>query len=118
MRVVAVMVAMAMLIAIGAAAAGPASVAVSRELFDAAAARGAVRVVVQLKVPEGTDAAAIQAVERALWSDLAGTTYRVVRDLPGLPAVVLDASAETLGALAISRHVSHVSEDRVRRPQQ
>jgi hypothetical protein len=116
MRGVAFMV--AMLIGIGTAAAGPASVAVSRELFDAAAARGAVRVVVQLKVPEGTDAAAIKVVERALWSDLAGTTYRIVRDLPGFPAVVLDASPEALGALAVSPHVSHVSEDRVRRPQQ
>ena len=115
MRVIAVV--MAILTGIGTAAAGPASVAVSRELFDAAAARGAVRVVVQLKVPEGTDAAAIKAVEQALWSDLAGTTYRLVRELPGLPVVVLEASPEALGALAVSPHVTHVAEDKVRRPQ-
>ena len=117
MRVRASLVMVAVLMLLGAvAAAGPTTV-VSRELLEAAAARGAARVVVQLTVPEGAAAAAIETAKQALWSDLAGTSYRVVRDLPGLPVVVLEASAETLGALAASRHVAHVSGDEVRRPQ-
>ena len=109
--------AVAMLVLLGAAAsAGPTTV-VSRELLEAAAARGAARVVVQLTVPEGAAVSAIETAKQALWSDLAGTRYRVVRDLPGLPVVVLEASVETLSALGASRHVAHVSADEVRRPQ-
>ena len=108
---------MAMLVLLGAAAAAGPTTVVSRELLEAAAARGAARVVVQLTVPEGAAAAAIETAKQALWSDLAGTRYRVVRDLPGFPVVVLEASVETLGALAASRHVAHVSGDQIRRPQ-
>jgi len=101
----------------GVAAGGPATAVISRELIETATARGSVRVVVQLKVTEGADAATISAVRQGLRTDLAGTTYRVVRELPGLPGVVLDASSETLGALAVSQAVAHVSPDEVRRPQ-
>jgi hypothetical protein len=90
---------------------------VSPELLEAAAARGSVRVIVKLKVPAGADTATIAAAKQGLWRDLAGTTYRVIRDLPGLPAVALEASPETLGALSVSRAVGHVSPDEVRRPQ-
>jgi hypothetical protein len=109
---------MAVLALIGGAAAGQAASVVSRELLEVAAARGTVRVVVQLAVPEGADASAIAAVKQSLWSDLSGTTYRVIRDLPGLPVVVLEASSEALGALAVSPRVAHVAGDEIRRPQQ
>lgn len=109
---------MAVLLALsGVATAGSATVVVSRELLEAAAARGSVRVIVQLKVPAGADAATIAAAKQGLWRDLEGTTYRVIRDLPGLPAVALEASPGTLGALALSPAVAHVSRDEVRRPQ-
>jgi hypothetical protein len=111
-------VVMAAVLALGGDAAGArASTAISPGLFETAAARGSVRVVVQLKVTEGADAVAIEAAKQALWRDLAGTTYRVIRDLRGLAVVVLDASSAALGALAASGAVAHVSPDEVRRPQ-
>jgi hypothetical protein len=106
-----------MLVLLGAAAPAGPTTAIAPELLKAAAARGAARVVVQLTVPEGAAAAAIEAAKQALWTDLGSTRYRVVRDLPGLPVVVLEASVEALGALAASRHVAHVAGDQVRRPQ-
>jgi hypothetical protein len=107
----------AVLLALGGAAVPRASVVISPELLQAAAARGSVRVMVQLKVTEGADAAAIGAAKQALWSDLRGTTYRVIRDLPGFPAVVLDVSPPALEALAVSPAVGHVAPDEARRPQ-
>jgi hypothetical protein len=100
----------------GAPAAEPTTV-ISRELLDAAIARGAVRVIVMLTVPDGADAAAIAATKEALWSDLAGTTYHVLRDLPAFAAVVLEASPDTLRALGRSARAEHVAEERPRPPQ-
>ena len=111
----AVIVAMQILAGYGAAA-GPSTGVVSPELFDTASARGAVRVLVQLKVVNGADPATIDAAKLALWSDLVGTTYRVVRDLAGFPVVAIEASPETLRALASSTHVEHVAADEIRRP--
>ena len=112
------MVAMMLITLLGAGpAAGQTTSAVSRELLDLARARGSLRVVVQLKTGTGADAVAIEAAKQALWIDLAGTSYRVIRDLPDFPAVALDASAEALTALAASPRVSHVSEDLARLPQ-
>jgi hypothetical protein len=110
-------VVVAVLALLGGTAGGLAGAVVSPELIEAAASRGSVRVVVQLEVPASADAAAIDAAKQALWSVLAGTSYRVVRDLPGLPTVVLDASSGALDALAISPTVAHVAADEVRRPQ-
>ena len=98
---------------LGGVAAEPTAV-VSRELLDAALARGAVRVVVKLKVPDGADATAIATAKQVLWSELAGTTYRVLRDLPAFPAVAIEASPDTLRVLGTSGSVEHVSEDRPR----
>lgn len=97
------------------ATAGPTST-VSRELLDTAITRGTVRVIVMLKVPGGADPAAIAATKQALWIDLAGTDYRVLRDLPAFEAVVLEASPGTLRVLGTSAHVEHVSEDSPRPP--
>ena len=97
------------------ATAGPTST-VSRELLDTAITRGTVRVIVMLKVPVGADPAGIAATKQALWIDLAGTDYRVLRDLPAFEAVVLEASPGTLRVLGTSAHVEHVSEDSPRPP--
>jgi len=110
-------VVVALLALLGVAAGVLAGAVVSPELIEAAASRGSVRVVVQLEVPASADAAAIDAVKQALWIALAGTSHRVVRDLPGLPTVVLDASSGALDALAASPTVAHVAADEVRRPQ-
>ena len=117
MRVNGAAVVVAVLVLLGGAAGGLAGAVVSPELIEAAASRGSVRVVVKLEVPPAADAAAIDAAKQALWSALAGTTYRVVRDLPRHPTVVLDASSEALDALATSPTVAHVAPDEVRRPQ-
>ena len=101
----------------GVPATGQTTAVVSRELLDLALARGSLRVVVQMKVDPWADALTIRTAKQALWVDLTGTTYRVVRDLPDFPAVVLEASPETLGALAASPRVAHVSEDLARLPQ-
>ena len=120
MRVSAGAIVIAMLVSIGGAAtAGASGAVVSPELLEAAAARGSARVVVQLTVSEGRRRRHDRSGQASPLDRLsAGTTYRVLRDLPGLPVVVLEASAETLGALAISPSVVHVSEDEIRRPQQ
>jgi hypothetical protein len=102
---------------IGGAAAPEPTTVISRELLDAAVARGAVRVIVMLTVPDDADAAAIAATKQALWSDLAGTTYRVLRDLPAFAAVVLEASPDALRALGRSARVEHVAEENPRPPQ-
>jgi hypothetical protein len=89
---------------------------VPRALLDKAAAAGAVRVLVQLKVADRTDAAAVAAAKQAVLAEVGGTRHRVVRELPGLLALALDASAETLRALASSPLVERVVEDVPRRP--
>ena len=101
----------------GAPAVGQTTGSVSQDLLDLARSRGSLRVLVQIKVGTGADTIAIGAAKQALWVDLAGTSYRVVRDLPDFPAVVLEASPGTLGALAASPRVNHVSEDLARLPQ-
>ena len=74
-----------MLVLLGAAAPAGPTTAVSPELLEAAAARGAARVVVQLTVPEGAAAAAIEAAKQALWTDLgapATASYGISPDSP------------------------------------
>jgi hypothetical protein len=89
---------------------------VPQDLIEKATAAGAIRVLVQLKV-DGTDAAAIETVKQAVLGEVSGTRYRVARQLPGLPALALEASADTLRALAASPRVERVTEDLPRRPQ-
>ena len=98
------------------ASAGQPPAAVPSDLFDKASARGSVRVIVQLRVPEGADAAAIEAVKQALLAEIAGTQHQVSRALDPLPALALEASADTLRMLSASRHVERVTEDRLSRP--
>src|SRR5262245_57444817 len=88
------------LLALASVAGGQGSAVVSPKLVETATARGSVRLVVQLKVTAGADAAEITAAKQRLRTDLAGASYRILRDLPGLPTVVLEASPGALAALA------------------
>ncbi len=100
-----------------AASAARSAVTVSPELIEKATTQGSVRLIVQLKVGEGAGADAIESAKQALLAEIAGTRYRVARSLVGLPALAIEASAETLRALAASPRVERVTEDQPRRPQ-
>jgi hypothetical protein len=117
MRVTAGVAVMVGLLWVIGVAAGQGIAVVSPQLIEAAAARGSVRVMVQLKVSSGADAAEIAGAKQRLRSDLSGATYQILRDFPGLPAMVLDASSGALDALVASPAVARVTADEVRRPQ-
>jgi hypothetical protein len=85
--------------------------------MDKATAQGSVRLIVRLKVDQGAGAAAIESAKQALLAELVGMRYRVTRHLAGLPALAIEASGETLRALAASPRVERVTEDEPRRPQ-
>lgn len=85
-------------------------------LLAKAAAAGSVRVLAQLRVEPNADADEIDRVKQAVLAEIAGTPHRVTRMLDRLPTLALDASAETLRALAASQHVRAVREDAPRRP--
>jgi hypothetical protein len=97
------------------AAQGPARVA--PELLEKARQAGAVRIIVQLQVDRGASGPAIEAVKSALRGELTGTSYRVVRELEGLPLLAIDASYDTLRVLDQSARVLRVEEDQLARPQ-
>jgi hypothetical protein len=86
------------------------------ELQNKARLHGLVLVVVSLRVPEGATPGELDAVKGALLREIAATRHRVVRELPGLPQIVLEASDGTLRALAASRHVLRVEESIPRAP--
>jgi hypothetical protein len=92
---------------------------VSPGLLARADAEGSVRVIVSLRLPAGAtpDAETIQRASRSLLQEIAGTRHRVVRTYDTLPLVALEASAETLRALAALPSVLAVEEDTVVRPQ-
>jgi hypothetical protein len=92
-------------------------VTVSAALVEKATDQGSVRLIIQVKVAEGAGAAAIESAKRALLAELSGTRYRVARDLVELPALGIEASADTLRALAASARVERLTEDEPRRPQ-
>lgn len=101
---------------VGSGAAGP---AVPPELLERASAEGAVRVIVGFRLPSGVapDAQAIAAARETVLRQVAGTRYRMVRAYETIPFVALEASPETLRALAASPDVSSVQEDALARPQ-
>lgn len=102
---------------------------VPEALRQKAAAEGAVRVIVQLRVsalPEGelngADAVASQrraiaSTQSAILTELAGTSYRVIRIFETIPFLALDVSPAALQALEGSALVVGVEEDRVAAPQ-
>src|SRR5688572_25701706 len=100
----------------GAGAAAP-SAAVEPELLTEARARGFARSIVELRVPADAGEAAIEVVKRRLLTRLVGTRHQVLRDLPGFPLLVLDASEATLHELAASPDVRRVTQEAIDRPQ-
>jgi hypothetical protein len=83
---------------------------VAPELLDKARTHGSLLVIVTLRAAAGVTPAAIEAVKQSLRADIASTRYRVVRELPGLPQIVLEASEDTLRILNTSATVLRIDE--------
>jgi hypothetical protein len=83
---------------------------VAPELLDKARSQGSVLVIVTLRVPAGAPAAAVQAAKQSLLAEIASTRHRVVRELAGLPQIVLEASHDTLRILSSSSTVLRIDE--------
>ena len=79
-------------------------------LLEKARTRGAVLVLVTLRVPAGASPAEIQAVKQSVIAAIAPTRHRIVRELAGLPQLAVEASEDTLRALADSSAVLRVDE--------
>jgi hypothetical protein len=108
----------AFVVAAGACAgAGATSAVIPAALLAEARTHGVARCIVELRVPAGAGEAAIEIVKRRLLARLTGTRHQVLRDLPGFPMLVLEASEPTLQALAVSPDVLRVSAERIDRPQ-
>ena len=90
---------------------------VAPELLAEARARGSTRAIVEVRVPAGATEAAIESVKRRVLSRIAPTAHKVLRDLPGFPMLVLEASEATLDELARSSDVVRVSAESLHRPQ-
>jgi hypothetical protein len=99
------------------AGAGATSVTIEPALMAEARARGSVRSIVEIRVPAGATEAEIATVKRRVLAHVGRTRHEVVRELPGFPLLVLDASEATLQALIVSPDVLRVSADAVHRPQ-
>ena len=100
------------------ACAGTSGVAViAPELIAEARARGSARAIVEMRVPSGATEAAVESVKRRVLSRIATTSHQVLRDLPGFPMLVLEASEATLDELARSSDVVRVSAESIHRPQ-
>jgi hypothetical protein len=99
-------------------AASPPAAALPPDLLAKAHERGVVQVIVTLRVPEGASAATMGRVKQAVLDDIASTRHRLVYALPTLPQLVIDASEETLRALAASPNVRRIDESVARRPSQ
>jgi hypothetical protein len=96
-----------------AASPGP---AVSADLLAKARSQGTVLVIVTLRAPAGAPAATIQAVKQSVITEIASTRHRVVRELAGLPQIVVEASEDTLRVLDASPNVLRVDESMPNRP--
>jgi hypothetical protein len=100
------------------ACAGTQGVAViAPELVAEARARGRARAIVEMRVPVGATEAVIESVKRRVLFRIAPTPHQVLRDLPGFPLLVLEASEATLDELARSSDVVRVSAESIHRPQ-
>jgi hypothetical protein len=90
----------------------PGEPAVAPQLFDLARAQGEVRVIVQLRVPDGAAPAEIATAQEALLAELAAVPHRIVRRYATIPFIALTASEAALRVLSASPHVVSVREDR------
>ena len=108
----------ALLLAIGACAGADASSAViPPELLAEARARGAVRTIVELRMPAGAGEGAIELMKRRVLARIARTRHQVLRDLPDFPMLVLEASEGTLQELALCPDVIRITGETIGRPQ-
>jgi hypothetical protein len=83
---------------------------VTPELLDKARSQGTVLIIVTLRVPAGAPSAAVQTVKQSLLGEIASTRHRVVRELPGLPQIVIEASDDTLRIVGASANVLRIDE--------
>ena len=84
--------------------------AVTADLLAKARSQGAVLVIVTLRVPAGAPAATVQAIKQSVVTEIGATRHRVVRELRGLPQIVLEASEDTLRVLGASANVLQIDE--------
>jgi hypothetical protein len=95
---------------------------ISPETLAKARANGSVRVIVELQLgphkEESEEARenAIRVAQQALLDELTKVSHRVIRAYTAIPAIVLAASAEALGIIAASPHVTRVTEDELSVP--
>ena len=95
---------------------------ISTEVFAKAQRNGSVRIIVELKLLTNFDGAddsrenAIRATQSAVFSELAGVNYRIIRTYKATPAIVLQASPAALQIIAASPNVLRVFEDRLSFP--
>jgi hypothetical protein len=68
-------------------------------------------------VPAGASESVIESVKQRLLRRIAPTAHKVLRELPGLPMLVLHASEATLNELAASTDVLRVHAEEIHRPQ-
>jgi hypothetical protein len=83
---------------------------VAPDLLDKALRQGSVLVIVTLRVPSGAPPATIETAKLSLRGEIASTRHRVVRELAGLPQIVLEASDDTLRVLNASATVLRIDE--------
>lgn len=101
---------------------------VPEALYDKASSEGSVRVIVQFRAttfPEGepqSPAAVasqrqdIAAMRYAALAELAGTSYRTIREFETIPFVALEVAPDAMAALEASPNVVGVEEDRLLSP--
>jgi hypothetical protein len=83
---------------------------VTPALLAKARARGAVVVIVTLRVPEGASPVSIAAVKESLLAEISAAPHRVVRELAGLPQIALEVSEDALRLLGASPSVLRIAE--------
>ena len=87
------------------------------ELLATARVTGGVRVIVQVRVADGADAAAIAAAQDAVLAELASTPYQLGRRYTTIPYLSVFATEPALRVLGDSPNVVSVREDLVLKPQ-
>jgi len=90
---------------------------IAPEIYQTAKALGSVRVIVELRLPPHREDSelsredAIRMAQKAILDELAQVNLRVIRSYSSIPAIVLAASMDALKIIAVSRHVTRVTED-------
>ena len=90
---------------------------IAPEIYQKAKALGSVRVIVELRLAphredsESSREDAIRMAQKALLDELTQVNLRVIRSYSSIPAIVLAASVDALKIIAVSRHVTRVTED-------